>query len=131
MADSVLKAGKMKLSFSIFFSGLAQCFFASFLQPKPSSDIPVIAPDFSLLFQPFVHPGDLLFPEILYHWQMMSPNGTVTELNQLRAGEVVAVFTCFELPLLHATLVNVAGHMMLNCGTGSTYASATVAGFIL
>lgn len=131
MADSVAKAGKIELSFSIFFSRLAQCFFASFLQSNPSLDIPVIAPDFSLLFQPFVYPGDLLFPEILYHWQMMSPNGTVTELNQLRAGELVAVFTCFEIPLLHTTPVNVAGCMMPNCGTGSTYASATVAGFIL
>ncbi len=118
---------RKELYLSIFFSKLAQCFFTTFLQPKPSSDIPVIAPDFSLLFQPFVDPRDLLFPKILYNWQVMSPNGTIAKLNQLRAGQFVAVFTGFEMFMLHATLVDVAAYMMFDCGAGSTHAPATVA----
>ena len=77
--------GRRKSRFFCFFLKSLQLFFTFFLQPAPPLKIPFIAPDFSLLFQPFFSSHSLLPSEILYHREMMRPDGAITELNEFRA----------------------------------------------
>ncbi len=64
-----------------FLFKLLKLFFAFFLQPEPPLKIPVDAPDFPLLFQPFFGSHSLLPSEILYHREMMRPYRAIAELD--------------------------------------------------
>ena len=62
---------------------------------------------------------------------MVSPNGTVTKLDKLRAGQPVAVCAGFETFLFHTTLVNVAALLMSQARAVSTRATTAVAALVL
>jgi hypothetical protein len=62
---------------------------------------------------------------------MMSPDGTVTELNQLRAGQLITVFAGFKMFLFQAAGVNITVYVMLGGGTCSARAFTAVASLIL
>jgi len=113
------------------FLKLSQLVFTLFLQPNPPLEIPFVAPDFSLLLHPFFFSNSFLSSQILYHWQMVSPNGTVTKLDKPRARQLVAVCAGFETFLFHAALVNVTALLMSQARAVSTRAAAAVAVLVL
>ncbi len=62
---------------------------------------------------------------------MMSPDGTVAELDKLGTGHLTAVCTGFELFLFHTTLIDFTASLMFYSRAIPTSATTAVAALIL
>jgi hypothetical protein len=84
---------------------------ALLMQPEPPAPPTVVGPVCLLLVQPGLH-ADTPYPlQVLQHGQVGPPDGVVGELDDARAGEVLAFSTAFEFPLGDAA-IDVAGTVM-------------------
>jgi hypothetical protein len=79
-----------------------------------------------LLVQPGFHADALYPPQVLQHRQVGAPDGIVSELDDARAGEIIALSAAFEPPLGDAA-IDVAGTAVGPRGALAAVAAAAVA----
>jgi len=96
------------------------------VQLEPHVPPTLISPVCLLLVQPGIQADAPYPPQVLQNGQVGPPDGVIGELDDARAGEIIALSAAFELPLGDAT-IDVAGTVMRPCRALTAVAAAAVA----